>query len=78
MVTECRPRCVGSKRDNVSSILRVIGITMSLIEFSYNKSYHSSICMAPFEALCGRRCRYHIGWFEMRKISLIGPIGWLG
>ena len=32
-----------------------------LIEFSYNNSYHSSICMASFEALYGRRCRSFIG-----------------
>ena len=28
-----------------------------LIEFAYNNSYHSSIDMAPYEALYGRRCR---------------------
>ncbi|KAJ0780941.1 putative nucleotidyltransferase, Ribonuclease H [Helianthus annuus] len=30
---------------------------LPLIEFSYNNSYHSSINMAPFEALYGRKCR---------------------
>jgi len=34
---------------------------LPLIEFSYNNSYHSSIAMAPFEALYGRRCRSPIG-----------------
>ena len=29
----------------------------SLMEFAYNNSYHSSISMAPYEALFGRRCR---------------------
>ena len=28
-----------------------------LVEFAYNNSYHSSIGMAPFEALYGRKCR---------------------
>jgi len=28
-----------------------------LIEFSYNNSFHSTIGMAPYEALYGRRCR---------------------
>ena len=28
-----------------------------LVEFAYNNGYHSSIKMAPFEALYGRRCR---------------------
>jgi len=31
--------------------------TLPLCEFAYNNSYHSSIGMAPFEALYGRRCR---------------------
>ena len=30
---------------------------LPLIEFAYNNSYHSSIQMAPFEALYGRRYR---------------------
>ena len=28
-----------------------------LVEFSYNNSYHSTIGMAPYEALYGKRCR---------------------
>ena len=28
-----------------------------LMEFAYNNSYHSSIEVAPFEALYGRKCR---------------------
>ena len=34
---------------------------LPLVEFSDNNSYHSSIDMAPFEALYGRRCRSPIG-----------------
>ncbi|WMV18708.1 hypothetical protein MTR67_012093 [Solanum verrucosum] len=34
---------------------------LPLCEFSYNNSYHSSIDMAPFEALYGRGCRSPIG-----------------
>ena len=30
---------------------------LELIEFAYNNSWHSSIQMAPYEALYGRRCR---------------------
>ena len=46
---------------------------LPLIEFSYNNSYHSSIGMAPFEALYGRRCRFQVGWFEVGESSILGP-----
>ncbi|KAK1683149.1 hypothetical protein QYE76_043997 [Lolium multiflorum] len=37
---------------------------LPLAEFSYNNSYQSSIQMAPYEALYGRKCRSPICWFE--------------
>ena len=43
---------------------------LTLEEFSYNSSYHSSIYMAPFEALYGRRCRSPIGWFDAFEVNL--------
>ena len=46
---------------------------LSLIEFAYNNSYHSSIQMAPYEALYGRRCKSPVGWFEVGEAALIGP-----
>ncbi|KAH0678966.1 hypothetical protein KY284_020051 [Solanum tuberosum] len=46
---------------------------LPLIEFSYNNSYHSSIHMAPYEALYGKRCRSPIRWFEVGEAGLIGP-----
>ena len=46
---------------------------LPLIEFAYNSSYHSNINMAPYEALYGRRCRSHAGWFEVGETTLIGP-----
>ena len=46
---------------------------LPLIEFAYNNSYHSSIQMAPYEALYGCRCRSHVGWFEVGEATLIGP-----
>ncbi|KAH0706582.1 hypothetical protein KY289_011658 [Solanum tuberosum] len=45
---------------------------LPLIEFAYNNSYHSSIAMAPFEALYGRRSRSLVGWFEVGEFALIG------
>ena len=46
---------------------------LPLAEFAYNNSYQSSIHMAPFEALYGRRCRSPIGWFEVGEPRLVGP-----
>ncbi|CAN4099443.1 unnamed protein product [Withania somnifera] len=46
---------------------------LPLIEFAYNNSYHSSIKMAPYEALYGRKCRSPIGWFEVGETVLLGP-----
>ncbi|KAK8941176.1 hypothetical protein KSP39_PZI010028 [Platanthera zijinensis] len=37
---------------------------LSLVEFSYNNSYQSSIHMTPFEALYGRRCHTPLSWAE--------------
>ncbi|KAJ9543867.1 hypothetical protein OSB04_023574 [Centaurea solstitialis] len=37
---------------------------LPLIEFAYNNSYHSTIGMAPFEALYGRKCRTPTCWSE--------------
>jgi len=46
---------------------------LPLVEFAYNNSYHSSIDMAPYEALYGRRCRTLICWEEVgeRKLSKV-------
>ncbi|GKB23721.1 putative reverse transcriptase domain-containing protein, partial [Tanacetum coccineum] len=37
---------------------------LPLIEFSYNNSYHTSIKVAPFEALSDRKCRSPVCWAE--------------
>ncbi|GJW32994.1 putative reverse transcriptase domain-containing protein [Tanacetum coccineum] len=47
-------------------------VHLSLIEFSYNYSYHSSVRCAPFEALYGRKCRSLIMWAEVGEVQLIG------
>lgn len=46
---------------------------LMLIEFAYNNSFHSSIGMAPFEALYGRKCRSPICWDEVGERKLLGP-----
>ena len=44
-----------------------------LIEFAYNNSYQSSIGMAQYEALYGRRCRTPLCWTELNEHKVIGP-----
>ena len=46
---------------------------LSLMEFTYNNSYQSSIGMAPFEAFYGRKCRTPVCWDEVGERRLIGP-----
>ncbi|GKA48551.1 reverse transcriptase domain-containing protein [Tanacetum coccineum] len=48
-------------------------IHLSLDEFSYNNSYHSSIRCAPFEELYGRKCRSPKLWAEIGDSGIIGP-----
>ena len=44
-----------------------------LVEFVYNNSFQSSIGMAPYEALYGRKCRTPLCWTELSKKKVIGP-----
>nr|GEW46050.1 reverse transcriptase domain-containing protein [Tanacetum cinerariifolium] len=46
---------------------------LTLVEFSYNNSYHASIKAAPFEALYGRKCRSPIYWAEVGDTQLTEP-----
>ncbi|GKF08521.1 putative reverse transcriptase domain-containing protein [Tanacetum coccineum] len=46
---------------------------LSLVEFSYNNSYHASIKAAPFEALYGQKCRSPVCWAEVGQVQLTGP-----
>ncbi|KAJ0780030.1 putative nucleotidyltransferase, Ribonuclease H [Helianthus annuus] len=46
---------------------------LSLVEFSYNNSYHTSIGAAPFEALYGRKCRSPLCWSDAGDRQLVGP-----
>nr|GEW75750.1 putative reverse transcriptase domain-containing protein [Tanacetum cinerariifolium] len=46
---------------------------LSLVEFSYNNSYHTSTKAAPFEALYDRKCRSPICLAEVGDAQLTGP-----
>jgi hypothetical protein len=46
---------------------------LCLVEFAYNNSFQSSIGMAPYEALYGRKCRSPICWDEVGVRKILGP-----
>ena len=46
---------------------------LRLVEFTYNNNYHSSIGMAPYEALYGRRCRTPLCWQQDGEAVVLGP-----
>nr|GEU62324.1 reverse transcriptase domain-containing protein [Tanacetum cinerariifolium] len=46
---------------------------LSLVEVSYNNSYHASIKAAPFKALYGQKCRSAICWAKVGEAQLLSP-----
>lgn len=46
---------------------------LSLAEFAYNNSFHSSIGMVLYEALYGRKCRSPVYWTEVGNKVFLGP-----
>ena len=46
---------------------------LTLVEFAYNNSFHSSTQMVPYETLYGRKCRSLIHWDEVREKKDFGP-----
>ena len=46
---------------------------ISLMEFVYNNNCQSSIGMAPYKALYGRKCRTLVCWTELNEHKVIGP-----
>ena len=46
---------------------------LPLVEFAYNNSYNSSIEMAPYEALYGRKCRSPLCWDKIGERELTRP-----
>src|ERR1044071_3380445 len=47
--------------------------SLPFAEFAYNNSYQSSLNMAPFEFLYGRRCRTPLNWSETGERQFFGP-----
>ena len=47
--------------------------SLPFAEFSYNNSYQSSLGMAPFEFLYGRKCRTPLNWLDAGERPLFGP-----
>lgn len=45
---------------------------LPFIEFSYNNSYLSTIGVAPYEMLYGRKCASHHHWDEAGERSYLG------
>ena len=46
---------------------------LPLVEFAYNNSFQSSIQMALYEALYGRKCRTPLCWTELSENKIVGP-----
>nr|GEU40570.1 putative reverse transcriptase domain-containing protein [Tanacetum cinerariifolium] len=46
---------------------------LSIVEFSFNNSYHASIKAAPFEALYGQKCRSPVCWADVGEVQLLDP-----
>ena len=46
---------------------------IALVEFVSNNSFQSSIGMAPYEALSGRKCRTLLCWTELSERKVISP-----
>ena len=47
-------------------------LRIPLVEFVYNNSFQSSIRMAPYKALYGRKCRTPLCWTELSEKKVIG------
>jgi hypothetical protein len=43
------------------------------VEFTYNNSHQTTIGMAPYKALYGRKCHTVIFWDEVGERKLLGP-----
>ena len=46
---------------------------LHFVEFPYNKRYHTSAKMIPFEVLYGRKCRTPVSWDSPMDRLMLGP-----
>lgn len=46
---------------------------LPLVDFTYNKSFHSSIGMTLFEALYGKRSMTPLCWYDFGQSVVLGP-----
>ena len=60
-------------RGSVFDFPRSLDRYIPLMEFVYNNSYQSSIDMAMYEALYGRRCQTPMCWTELNEHKIIVP-----
>jgi hypothetical protein len=69
-------RTIQSLKDLLRACVLEQGVSWSeclpLIEFTYKNNFHSSIGMAHFEALYGRRCRIPLCWYKSGESAMIG------
>jgi hypothetical protein len=49
---------------------------LALAEFAYNNNYHTTIEMAPYEALYGRRCVSSLCWETSGEKAFVG-LDWI-
>nr|GFA39560.1 putative reverse transcriptase domain-containing protein [Tanacetum cinerariifolium] len=84
MSTTYHPEIDGQRKRTIQTLedmLRACAIDLgkgwvnhfSLVELSYNNSYHASIKAAPFEALYGQNCRSHVCWTEVGGAQILDP-----
>nr|GEV43637.1 reverse transcriptase domain-containing protein [Tanacetum cinerariifolium] len=82
MSTAYHPKTDGQSKRTIQTLEDCCMLTMDfgggwdkhlpLAEFSYNNSCHTSIKVAPFEALYGRKCRSPVCWSEVGDAQLMG------
>lgn len=84
MSTTFHPQTDGQSKRTIQTLEELLRATsldwqgtwdehLPLVKFAYNNSFHSSIGMAPYEALYGRKCRSPTCWDEVSEKQLTGP-----